>query len=146
MKRETHKDVEIDGRKWRVGRFDALTGSYIATLLLMQMLPMGLDQQVGLAGIVKGKSLMNKETFFDVQRDCLKVCSEIQQVGSVEAPVMVMLSDGRWGVADVENNLPVVLALTVHTLIFNVSDFFQEGALSSLMESYPALSQLGAKA
>jgi len=145
-KRETFKDVEIGGRKWRIGRFDAMTGSYITMLVLMQMLPMGLDEQVGLGSIGKGRSLMDKQTFFDVQADCLKVCSELQTIGDNTAPIRVMLDDGRWGVGGVEDDVTVILALTVHTLIFNISDFFQEGALNDLTKTFSDLSSSNAKA
>ncbi len=138
-KRELFKDVEIGGRKWRIGRFDALTGSYITMLVLMQMLPMGLDEQVGLGSVGKGRSLMDKKTFFDVQCDCLKVCSEVQTIGNADAPTLVMLPDGRWGVGGVENDSITILALTLHALIFNISDFFQEGALNDLTNTFQGL-------
>lgn len=144
-KREAFKDVELGGRRWRIGRFDAMTGSYITMLVLMQMLPMGLDEQIGIGSIGKGRSLMDKKTFFDVQSDCLKVCSELQQVGESVAPVMVMLPDGRWGVGGVEDDITIILALTVHTLIFNISDFFQEDALKDLTATMSGLSQFNAK-
>lgn len=144
-KREAFKDVELGGRRWRIGRFDAMTGSYITMLVLMQMLPMGLDEQIGIGSIGKGRSLMDKKTFFDVQSDCLKVCSELQQVGESVAPVMVMLPDGRWGVGGVEDDITIILALTVHTLIFNISDFFQEDALKDLTSTMSGLSQFNAK-
>jgi hypothetical protein len=144
-KREAFKDVELGGRRWRIGRFDAMTGSYITMLVLMQMLPMGMDEQIGINSIGKGRSLMDKKTFFDVQSDCLKVCSELQQVGESVSPVMVMLPDGRWGVGGVEEDVPTILGLTVHTLIFNISDFFQEDALKDLTSTMSGLSQFNAK-
>ena len=144
-KREAFKDIEIGGRKWRIGRFDAMTGSYITMLVLMQMLPMGMDEQIGMGSLGKGRSLMDKQTFFDVQADCLKVCSELQSIGDSVAPIPVMLSDGRWGVAGVEEDMPTILALTVHTLIFNISDFFQEGALNDLTKTFSGLNPSNAK-
>lgn len=142
-KRESHKDVEVGGRKWRIGRFDAMTGSYITMLVLMQILPMGLDEQIGVSA--KGRSLMDKQTFFDVQADCLKICSELQTVGETITPIMVMLPDGRWGISGVEDDIMTILSLTVHTLIFNISDFFQEDALSDLTKTFQGLSQFNAK-
>jgi hypothetical protein len=144
-KREPHKDVAVGGRKWRIGRFDALTGSYITTLLLMQMLPMGLDEQVGLGGMVKGKSLMDKATFLDVQKECLRICYELQPVGGMDAPIPVLLSDDRWGVADIEDDVVTILSLTIHALIFNVSDFFQEDALKDLGQTFSGLNLFNAK-
>ena len=148
MKREPYKDVEIGGRKWRIGRFDALTGSYIATLLLMQMLPMGLDEKVSggaLASLSKDRSLMDKATFMSIQIDCLKVISEIQSIGGVATTLPILLVDGRWAVPDLENDLITVLALTVHTLIFNISDFFQEDALKDLGATFQGTSLFSAK-
>jgi hypothetical protein len=144
-KREAFKDVDLGGRKWRIGRFDAMTGSYITMLVLMQMLPMGMDEQIGVGSIGKGRSLMDKKTFFDVQADCLKICSELQQVGESVAPIPVMLDDGRWGVGGIEDDMPTILALTIQTLIFNISDFFQEGALNDLTKTFSGLSQSNAK-
>lgn len=144
-KREAFKDIDLGGRKWRVGRFDAMTGSYITMLVLMQMLPMGMDEQVGIGSVSKGRSLMDKKTFFDVQADCLKICSELQQVGDSVAPIPVMLDDGRWGVGGIEDDMPTILALTIQTLIFNISDFFQEGALNDLTKTFSGLSQSNAK-
>ena len=50
MKREMFKEVDVGERKFRIGRLDALTGSYITTLVLMQMLPFGDSQVTGGAG------------------------------------------------------------------------------------------------
>jgi hypothetical protein len=144
-KREMFKDVEVGGRKWRINRFDALTGSYIATLLLLQILPMGMGGQVGSdSPSNKGKSLMDKDTFRDLQMECLKIVSEIKLVGSVEAPVPLMLPDGRWGVEDVDTDTSTILSLMVNALIFNVSDFFQEAALKDLTGTLQGLSQFNA--
>jgi len=138
MKREQFKDVEVNGRRFRIGRFDALTGSYITTLLLMQMLPMGLEDRIpGVSS--KGKSIMDKETFMDIQRDCLKVVSELKPVGDSIAPMLVMLPDGRWGVMGIEDDTLIVITLTISVLAFNLSDFFQEGALSNLNQVLPGL-------
>lgn len=139
-KREMYKEIDLGGRKWRIGRFDALTGSYITTLLMMQMLPMGMEDQMGLSSMAAGRSLMNKQTFFDVQKDCLRVVHELKLVGDMMAPMPLMLEDGRWGVADIENDVPTILGLTIQALVFNISDFFQEGALNDLTKVLSGLS------
>jgi hypothetical protein len=74
----------------------------------------------------------------------LKIVSEIKLVGSVEAPVPLMLPDGRWGVEDVDTDTSTILSLTVNALIFNVSDFFQEAALKDLTGTLQGLSQFNA--
>lgn len=108
------------------------------------MLPAGLEAQLGIS-LSSGRGIMSKQTFFDIQSDCLKVCSEIQQVGNTSAPIMVMLPDGRWGVGGIEDDIPLIMNLTIHALIFNVMDFFQEGALKDLGATVQGLSQFSAK-
>lgn len=143
MKREKFKDVEIEGRKFRINRFDALTGSYIASLLLMQILPMGMGKQLGLDNLTEG-SLMKKETFIELQKDCLKVCQELTNVGNVETPMFVMLPDGRWGVEGLQDETTIVLPLAIQTLVFNLSDFFQDGALEKVKVATSNLNLSGA--
>lgn len=143
MKRETFKDIEVNGRRFRIGRLDALTGSYIVTTIMMQMLPMGMDSS--LPGLPEGRSMMSKETFMDIQKDCLKVVSELKSIGDSEAPILIMLPDGRWGVEDIEDDTLLVMSLTLHALMFNLSDFFQEGALDNLIPKGSALFPSSAK-
>lgn len=140
MKREQFKDIELMGRQWRIGRFDALTGSYISSMLLMQVLPMGLEDQLGIKiPIASERSLMDKKTFMALQADCLRVCSEVKNVGGVPAALPVLLPEGRWGVEDIETDIAIVMGLTIHALIFNISDFFQGNALESLIQSFKGL-------
>ena len=95
-KRETFKDVTFGGRKWRIGRFDALTGSYIAYKILTQILPMGIEAQMGNLSLPKDRGAMSKEEFTSLQKDCLMICSELQLVGTVETPFPVMTTGGGW--------------------------------------------------
>lgn len=143
MKREMVKEVEVGGRKFTIGRLNALTGSYITTLILMQMLPFGDAQVTG--GSSNSRSLMDKETFLDVQRECLKVVTELKTVGGTVAPLPIMLSDGRWGVEDLDTDTITVMTLTIHSLIFNIADFFQGDALSNLIKPISDLTPFNAK-
>ena len=144
QKREEFKDVEIRGKKWRVGRLDARTGSYIASVILMQVVPMGLDSQ--LPNLPSGREIMPKATFLDIQTECLKVCFELQQAGQNILPVAVILPDGRWGVSEEsQTDISTMLTLTIQTLKFNLTDFFQGGALNELMQVFKDLPQSDVK-
>jgi hypothetical protein len=136
-KREEYKTIELSGRKWRIGRFDALTGSYITFKILTQVLPMGLDE--ALPNLPKSRSPMTKEDFTSLQEDCLKVCYELKDVNGVDAPVPVMLTNGNWGVSGLEKDILTVIGLTAHTILFNVQSFFAEGALDELTKSFKGL-------
>lgn len=140
--RETFKDVEIGKRKFRLSKFDALTGSYIVYAVLTQILPMGIGEQIeGLPSAAEGKpvSIMPKEKFIEIQKDCLKCCAEIVPAGGTIAPVSVMLPDGRWGVPDIEQDAAMALLLTVNVLGYNVKSFFDANTLEMFKSGFAPL-------
>ncbi len=145
QKREIFKDVEINGRRFRVGKFDALTGSYIAYKLLMEMLPMGLELQMGLT-LPTNRSAMSREDFTAIQKECLMVCSEITAMKSgTEMPVQILLASGDWGCPDLREDVMTVIMLTIHVLVFNVSSFFEGDALKGFRDKIQALSPFSAQ-
>src|SRR5665648_6504 len=96
-KRELYDKFEYGGRQWRVGKFDAMTGSYIAYKLMSELLPMGLGSRIGLPETPnESKTSMNKKDFFELQKDCLGACCEMLPAG----PTGVLNEDGTWGVID----------------------------------------------
>ena len=127
MKRETHKKVELADRTWSIGKFDAMTGSYIAYKVMAQIMPMlpGIHDQLGAVAPKNGK-VMTKDDFIELQTDCLKVCAELLPAG----PAPVLDDKGNYGVEDFDTKMAVVL--TVHALVWNLRDFF-EGDLSALL-------------
>lgn len=126
-KRETFKKIKFDGRDWRIDKFDAMTGSYIAYKLIGENLPMGIKID-GIPKAPAGSKIMSKADFIELQTDCLKVCYEILDAG----PSPVMNDNGSWGVEGVENNAKLALALTVNALVWNIADFFDESLLQTL--------------
>lgn len=130
-KRETEKIVTISGRKFKIEKFDALTGSYIAFMLAEKFLPMGLEAKAGFGDMPKNRQLMSREEFAQLQRDCLSVVSEVLPARS--APVIA--ENGSWGVENIEKDTRLVLLLTVHALAFNVAGFFDGEGLSELKAS-----------
>ncbi len=141
-KREMFKIVEVAEKTYKIGRFDALTGSYILTSLLFQILPLGLDKKFAEAssgGLPEGRSLMSKEVFTEIQKECLKVVHEQQEGGDITTAMPVMMNDGRWVSTELSTNIPAVLSLTLHALLFNLIDFFQEGALNDLKTTMSGL-------
>jgi hypothetical protein len=141
MARQTEKTVEIQGRKFTIRAFDALTGAYIAFTLMEKMMPMGIEEKVAKALQAEGKSpdlmlpqsraLMTKGEFNSFIRDCLSVVSE--QLKGRDCPVLN--KNGSWGVADIENNTMLLLLLVINALAFNIADFFTGDGLKDLMSS-----------
>ena len=67
------------------------------------------------------RTLMTKAEFEKLQRDCLLVVSEVLPAGARPC----FNENGTWGLNDIENNTPLVLLLTIHSLVFNIGDFFR---------------------
>lgn len=146
--KENFKDVEIGGRKFRIKKFDALTGSYILYVILTQALPMGMGASIpGLADATAGVSLtpMSKQKFIEIQMDCLRACSEILPVGDTIAPVPVLMEDGRWGAPGLEDDIVLVISLTIQALGYNAQSFFDVNALGNLKQTISQLNFFSAK-
>jgi len=130
-KRETDKIITIGKRKFRIEKLDALTGSYIVFTLMEKFLPMGMEAKAGLENMPQNRQLLSREEFFQLQRDCLGVVSEVLPAGS--RPVIA--ENGHWGVSDLERNTQLIILLTIHALAFNVADFFGGQGLQELKAS-----------
>lgn len=143
--RETFKDVDIAGRKFRINKFDALTGSYIIYTVMTQILPMGMGKKIDGLDESSSMPIMSKEKFREIQIDCLKACSEIKPAGNSIAPMPIMMSDGRWASEEYENDAPLVMALTVQVLGYNIQNFLEGNALKLFTDSFQSLNFSNAK-
>jgi hypothetical protein len=139
-KRPNFKDVKVNGRNFRVKKFDALTGSYIAYRLMAEALPMGVGKAVGIPESASPKA-MSKQDFIEIQKDCLRVCFEILPAGET----CVMGENGQFAASGLEEDASTVLALTVHSIMHNVSGFFGEGLLDSIAKGMSSISQQDAR-
>lgn len=136
---ESHKEVTIKGRSFRVGRFSARDGSFIALKVAGWLGPMfegvGVAQKpedVKLFGLV-GKLTANltEAEFAHIQGKCLAVCEEQLKAGWTK----IVNADSSFAVFDLEEDTALVLALTAHALLFNLSDFFGGNGLTDLFSA-----------
>lgn len=141
-KRVTEKVVELQGRKFKIKKFDSFTGSYILFQILEKVLPMALENQAkvktgegqeqSLASLLpKGRMPMNKQEFTDLMRDCLSVVAELLPAG--ETPVFN--PNGSWRLNDISHNTALALGLVIHSLVFNLGDFFAGAGLQELSKN-----------
>jgi hypothetical protein len=126
-KRVEYKDVEINGRKFRIGRFDAIEGSYmlfkivgVISPLISKMSSPSSDGEVNYSDVLSGITTLSKKDFKEIQLSCLGICSEHLPAGFAK----VINENGSYGVMGIEKDTATVLNLTVQALMFNVSDFF----------------------
>ena len=125
-KRETYKDIEEGGRKWRIKKWPADLSDYWLNKLLMGSLrsaPNTSDDMIQ-AIVASNLSALNKTDFFDFQKDCLSVCSELMVMGdnSTVAEVPVLRVDGTFNVPDME--VKTLMALRMNAFVFSVQDPF----------------------
>lgn len=126
------KDATIKKRDYQIGKLDALVGSYIAVTIATKFLPVIMNEgSMGLGELPKGRTEISEAEFRTIQKHCLMVCKRYE--GESRAPMSVMTTDGRFALPDLEKDIVTVLGLTFHALVFNVTPFFEEGGLNSLM-------------
>ena len=163
MDTEKFKIVEIDSRKFIINKINPKTSLKLAKLILLAGMP-GLNCFTKTKNIIKNiinnpnsidKDKMfddivdniNLENIFEALQKCLlalsdndldKVidwsltsCSEILPAGNTP----VLNFDGTYGVADIENDLFMVVALTAKVLEFNFKGFFNDSRWNSLLKA-----------
>lgn len=135
----SYKDVEVNGRKFRVKKFPARVGSFMILKLTTILAPM-----IAVAGVNPKAEMMDENTIaaalghlgnisekdFDyIQEQALKVCYEQLPAGLTP----VLNDNGTFGVPDLEDDTVSVMELTIHALGFNLTSFFQGSGLSGLV-------------
>lgn len=135
------KEVEIKGRKFSIRKFDARTGSFmlikVAGLLAPMFKSIAKDvkvedfkmSDVDISGALSVLSTLSEKDFRYIQEKCLQVCYELLPAG----PTKVLNDNGSFGVIGLEEDTMSVMSLTVHALIYNVSGFFSESPLGSMV-------------
>ena len=133
------KDVEISGQRYQIGKMSARSGSWIVVQLITKLMPMGIENQLGIEGLSSGRSEMSEAEFLNIQDHCLDVCRRYEMVAGQEVAMPIMARPGVFAFKELESNLLTILALTVHALLFNVTPFFEGDGLKSVMASFKDL-------
>ena len=139
-----YKDIELTvagkKRKFRINKFDARTGSYILYTVMSRFLPSILHLKSGAETITDMSKVVNPEDivssitmsdgeFNKLQNAALQVCEEILPAGATP----VVDASGNFSVIGLEKEAVAVFVLTAQALVFNLSGFFGEDGLTSLL-------------
>jgi hypothetical protein len=125
-KRVNEDSITIEGRTFKLHRFDPLLGNYILVQLFTMTLPFGIGDMIK-GAIGKGTEKlpastdskpMGKAEFLEMQRDILSHCTEVLPAG--EAPVV--RDNGTYGITDF--TMGIAMQLLISTIAFNFNDFF----------------------
>lgn len=139
-----YKDIELTvagkKRKFRINKFDARSGSYILYTVMSRFLPSILQLKSGAETITDMSKVVNPEDivssitmsdgeFNKLQNAALQVCEEILPAGATP----VVDASGNFSVIGLEKEAVAVFVLTAQALVFNLSGFFGEDGLTSLL-------------
>lgn len=145
--RETSRIVTVAGRRWQINKFDALTGCHIALKMLSKLshvatgvLSGGLKDPAVIAMAVSTEiGSLTKQEFVEISAECLHVIRELVEVGGKDIENPIRLPDGQWAVKGLDDDALLVMALVSHSLVFNLSSYFNATALKDVKESFQGL-------
>ncbi len=135
---ERTKDVSFEDRRYRIRKMTPQVGSWIAMQLLSYTLPTYVAMQLAQAGMTLpssvGKKDMTEADFHNLQDHCLALVDRYADVAGTPVAQPVYVN----GVFDPTLNieLPEVMLLTAHALLFNMLSFFAEGILKKMVNSF----------
>lgn len=152
MKPKT-KTVEISGTRYQLRKMAPDRGSWILMRMISASINAGGDQAtaptngegaenpipvptgeelvraVAFAAFLRG---LDYETHSFVQKACLTVCSRLENSNGTELPMPIVNDSGAWAIAEIRDDISLVMRLEVEALVWNLSDFFAAGGLKSL--------------
>jgi hypothetical protein len=135
------KDIKLAADQYRLLRMTPQAGSWIVMQLLTKALSCNLkgsisQQNLG-ALLPEIFGQFAEDEFRSLQAKCFAATQRLTVVADQVVPMPLLREDGRWNVK--EPSLPEALALTIHSLVFNLEPFFDDGMLEMLLASLPAL-------
>lgn len=117
--RVTEKELEIEGRKFVLKKFDPMFGSYISLKVFQTD-----NEGKGKINVENALTKIMGEDFAhyaQLQGKILGYCSEVLPAGRIP----VINSEGN--VAIIGLTAPMTLALSVAVIMFSLEDFFEKG-------------------
>lgn len=153
------KTVEVDGQKYLIRKLSANVGSFVLARVLAAsaggMMAAQDDQKTDkdtdaakqmnakimasmFAAFLRGLTF---EDFSFIQNHCLAVVARLEtSAGSPEVPMPIVTDTGVFAITEVGDDLPLVMNLTIQSLLFNLSDFFDLTGLSAALAGKPSAS------
>lgn len=115
--RTTEREIEIEGRKFILKKFDPMFGSYISLQVF---------KTTGETNKINVEDALNKimgndfAHYVQLQSKILSYCSEVLPAGKIP----VINSEGN--IAVIGLTAPMMLALSVSVIMFSLEDFFDK--------------------
>jgi hypothetical protein len=152
-----HKDVQIGEHLYRIGQLKAADGSWIYSTFVKRYRAYQEAQpasstngtqeaptvapEVGFAMTAQFLiEQLSREELGEVQQICLTSCGRYSSKTGTQIAMPILHGDGRYAIADLEFDAPLVYKLTTECVAFNIAPFFP-GAGSSSSETPATIAQ-----
>lgn len=135
LKKKT-EDIEVNGKKYRLQKMDARTGSYLAAKLAVFAVPlMNKEQKVNAEDFGKLLSAMDFKEFSELQNTVLRTVLKIVETPTGdELPEMLLDKFNEITDEELAYDTASLIQLTVRALIFNIGGFFGERGLGVMRD------------
>ena len=140
------KELTINEASYQIVKMPAQTGSWLLMLLMGKLMEVMSEEsktatskpeepakeanadEAASAAISFMLMNLDEETFAKVQQKALSVCFKMVN----DAPMPVIMRDGRFAIKELEYDIEGVLQLTSQSIRLNLSPFFAKGKLMGL--------------
>jgi len=149
------KDLTLGDQQYRIGKLKAADGSWIymtskrkyqeflaanpqqtptdtAQSEAFAALPQETRNEMGAAMSAEFMAqYLSRTELAEVQRICLAVCGRYSDRTGTPIAMPILMQDGRFAIAELENDGPVILELTKQCIAFNITPFFTAAGSSA---------------
>ena len=119
MLKQKTKVIEAGGAKYRLGKMDARSASYLAMKAAAD----------AIKAAANALPSMPREEFDEIQTMLLRTVVKLVETNGVDMPVPVIKADGSFTDEDLCYDAVTVMQLSAQALMFNIGDFFQGAGL-----------------
>lgn len=137
---ENFKNIDVDGRTFRLNKMNAKTGSYMLFKLMKILTPIFKNikddakevdlNDLNLTEIASSLFDLDEKEFRYIQDNSLQVVQEVLPGGQP----FILNKYGEFEALNVEFDTGLVMNLTVQSLVFNVTGFFKGSPLESMLK------------
>lgn len=126
--RKNSKSTIIKGRTFHIKKFDPMFGFWLTTTVLGDLV----GKKNKLDAMIQSLTKKPREEFMELQKEVLKYCYEELPVG----PTRVLDENGNYSV---ELTAPIIMSLFVQTILFSITDFFDQEVMEGIVKEVTSL-------
>lgn len=123
------KILEVKGKKFRLGKLDARTASYLCLKAAAIVAPAFGNGSVSTDSLAKVLPTIPRAEFDEMQNTLLGTVVELNDVDGQLIPEPILRDDGSFAKEEYAYDVTLVLTLTASALMFNIGDFFPAAGL-----------------